>query len=170
MTAQLTETARVVQAFAPVDMETAANNGDWVSMKGFANLLVIFVAAVGTSGDNPVLTMKQATDVSGTAAKALNFTTLQAQVQTALTSSDVPTVITQAAGNTYQSATAGDAAKQRLFTLEFKASDLDSDNGFDCVQFSVPDTGSNAQLGAALYILYGARYAPTVTGVSAIVD
>jgi len=138
------EAAQVVVAFPPVDTQSGANNGDWVSMKNFDRLTVLFIKAAGVAGDDPVLTMKQATDVSGSGAKALNFTRVDSKVgvQTGIGSF---TTNTQAAGNTYTDTVSAEA--QGLFAIEIQASDLDVSNGFDCVQFSVPDTGSaGAQL------------------------
>lgn len=163
----LAEAAQIVTAFVPVDTQAGANNGDWVSMKNFDRLTVIFVKAAGVAGDDPVLTLKQATDVAGTGAKALNFTRVDSKVgvQTGI---GVFTANSQAAGNTYTDLVSAEA--QGLFLIEVQASDLDVANGFDCVQFSVPDTGAaGAQLGAALYVLRHARYAGAGLP-SAIVD
>jgi hypothetical protein len=119
------------------------------------------------AGDDPVLTMKQATDVAGTGAKALNFTRVDAKVgvQTGI---GAFTTNTQAAGNTYTDLVSAEA--QGLFAIEFKAEDLDVNNGFDCVQVSVPDTGAaGAQLLTALYILRGGKFDGAVQP-SAIID
>src|SRR5690349_13417263 len=115
----LVEAAQVVVAFVPVDTQTAANNGDWVSMKNFDRLTVLFVKAAGVAGDDPVLTMKQATDVTGAGAKALNFTRVDSKVgvQTGIGSF---TTNTQAAANTYTDTVSAEA--QGLFAIEIQAS------------------------------------------------
>lgn len=152
----LVEAAQIVAAIIPVDSQSGANNGDWVSMKNFDRLSIIVFKAAGVAGDDPVITVKQATDVSGTSAKALNFTRIDAKVG-AQTGIGAFTTVTQAAGNTYTDTVSAEA--QGLFVIEFKAEDLDVNNDFDCVQLSVPDTGSaGAQLLCGLYILRGARY------------
>jgi len=111
--------------------------------------------------------VKQAQDVSGTGAKALNFTRVDAKVG-AQTGIGTFTTVTQAAGNTYTDAVSAEA--QGLFVIDIQADDLDVDNGFDCVQVSIPDTGSaGAQIGCALYLLHEPRYA-AATLPSAIVD
>jgi hypothetical protein len=96
----LTEEAQLVAAIIPVDLSTAANNGDWVSLKNYDELDIIIFKAAGTAGDDPVITLKQASDVAGTGAKALNFTRVDAKVgvQTGIGQF---TKNTQAAGNTY---------------------------------------------------------------------
>lgn len=152
--ALLAETAQLVSAILPVDSQAGANNGDWVSMKDFDRCTVIVFDAGGTGTDFPVITMKQATDVSGTGAKALNFTRVDYK-QGTLTSVGAYTTATQAAGNTFTPA----AITSGLYLIEFQASDLDVNGGFDCLQLSIPDTGSaGAQLISALYLLRGARF------------
>jgi len=163
----LVEEAQIVSAIIPVDSQSGANNGDWVSMKGFDRISVIVFKAAGVAGDDPVITIKQATDVSGTSAKALNFTRIDAKVG-AQTGVGQFTTVTQAAGNTYTDTVSAEA--QGLFVIEFKSEDLDTNNGFDCVQLSIPDTGSaGAQLLCGLYVLRGARYGSQPLP-SAIVD
>jgi hypothetical protein len=163
----LVEEAQIVAAIIPVDSQTGANNGDWVSMKNYDRCTVIVFKAAGVAGDDPVITIKQATDVSGTGAKALNFTRVDAKVG-AQTGIGTFTTVTQAAGNTYTDLVSAEA--QGLFAIEFKSEDLDVNNGFDCLQLSVPDTGAaGAQLLCGLYVLRGARYGSVPTP-SAIID
>lgn len=165
----LVEECQIVMAIVPVDSQTAANNGDWVSLKGYDRCTVLVIKAAGTAGDDPVLTMRQAQDVSGTNAKALNFTRVDSKVgvQTGI---GVFTKNTQAAANTYTDLVSAEA--QGIFAIEFQSENLDVNNGFDCLQVQVPDTGSaGAQLLTAIYVLRGARYGGA-NGVltSAIVD
>lgn len=160
----LVERAQICAGFGPVDTSAAANNGDWVSMKDFDSCAIIFFKGAGTAGDDPTLTLKQATDVSGTGAKALNFSRVDYK-QGTLTSLGTFTTAMQAPANTYLDATSAENAG--IYVVEVKSDDLDVNNGFDCVQFSVADIGTNAQLGAALYLLRGARYNPPL---SALVD
>lgn len=153
----LVEATQIVAAIIPVDSQSGANNGDWVSMKNFDRCTVVILKAAGVAGDDPVITMKQASDVAGTGAKALNFTRVDSKVG-AQTGIGAFTTNTQAAGNTYTDLVSAEA--QGLFAIEFQSSDLDVNNGFDCLQLSIPDTGAaGAQLISALYILRGARFA-----------
>lgn len=157
LNALFVEENQVVMAIVPVDSQTGANNGDWVSLKNFARCTVLVIKAAGVAGDDPVITLKQASDVSGTGAKALNFTRVDSKVgvQTGI---GAWTANTQAAGNTYTDTVSAEA--QGIFAIDVKSDDLDVTNGFDCLQLSVPDTGSaGAQLLTAIYILRGARYA-----------
>lgn len=162
--ATFAEVFQVCAGFGPVDMSAAANNGDWVSMKNYNRCAIIVFKAAGTAGDTPTVTLTQATDVSGTSSKALNFTRVDVKSGT-LTSVGTYTTVTQSAGNTY----AGTANAAGIYIIEIRSEDLDVANGFDCIQASIPDVGANAQLGSCLYVLYGPRY--TYGGLkSAIVD
>lgn len=163
----LVEEAAIVAAIIPVDSQAGANNGDYVSMKLYDRLTILILKAAGVAGDDPVITVTQATDVSGTGAKALNFTRVDAKVgvQTGI---GAFTTITQAAGNTYTDTVSAEA--QGLFAIEFKSEDLDVNNGFDCVRVAVPDTGAGgSQLLTGLYVLRGARYSAAQVP-SAIID
>jgi hypothetical protein len=151
----LLERAQIVGAFRPVDMSAAANAGDWVSLKNYRHVAIVFHSAIGTAGDDPTLTILQATSVAGASSKALNINTAKAYKKQAATnllstaqwssaSADVST-------NTW---THTDAAEQEvLVVIEFDSDELDVDNGFDCLQASVADVGTNAQLGACYYVL-----------------
>ncbi len=160
------EKNQVVAAIIPVDLMTAANNGDWVSLKNYGRVAAILFKAAGTAGDDPVFTLRQATDVSGTNAKALPFTRIDSKVGTQ-TGIGQFTTTTQAAANTYTDLVSAEA--QAIMVVDIKAEDLDADNGFDCVQLQIPDVGANAQLGCALYILHEPRNAKAQLD-SAIVD
>jgi hypothetical protein len=163
----LVEDTQIVTAIVPVDSQAAANNGDWVSLKNYERCTIVLVKAAGVAGDDPVITVRQAQDVSGTGAKALNFTRIDAKVG-AQTGIGTFTTVTQAAANTYTDTVSAEA--QGLFLIEFEAEELDVNNGFDCIQLQVPDTGSaGAQLIAGLYILRGCKFAGSVAP-SAIVD
>jgi hypothetical protein len=164
----LIEECQIVAAIIPVDSQTGANTGDYVSMKGYDRCTVLVYKAAGVAGDDPVITMTQAQDVAGTGVKALNFTRVDSKVG-AQTGVGVFTTNTQAAGNTYTDLVSAEA--QGLFAIEFKAEDLDVNNGFDCLKVAVPDTGAGgAQLLTALYVLRGARYSGAGVLPSAIID
>jgi len=155
----LAETTQIVSGFIPVDMQTAANTGDYVSLKNYNHVAVVLFKAVGTAGDDPTLTIVQATDVTNSLsdAKALNFTTVWTEQATVLTATGTFTKNTQTAANTYTEATSAEDAA--IWMVEFDAQDLDLANDFDCIMASVGDVGSNAQLGCLLYILSEPRYA-----------
>lgn len=164
--APLAETAQIVSGFLPVDMSAGANAGDWVSLKNYHRLAVVLFKGAGTAGDDPTLTLQQATDVAGTGAKALTFTTVWTK-QGTLTGVGQYTKVTQTAANTYTDLTSAEVAA--LWVVEIRHDDLDIDNDFDCVRATVADIGTNAQVGTLFYILYGPRFGGASLP-SAIVD
>jgi len=158
------ETHQVQMAIVPVDLSAAANNGDWVSLADYESCVALLVKGAGTAGDDPVFTMKQATDASGTSAKAVNFTRIYSKVGTQ-TSLGTFTTTTQAAAGTYTDTVSAEA--QAIIGVEIRADQLDVNNGFAYVQLSIPDVGANAQVGGAVYILSGPRK-PQATPATAI--
>lgn len=143
-------------AFLPVDLETGANTGLVVSLKGYAGAICCLFKKAGTAGDDPVFTLKQSQDVSATGEKALNFTEIRSKLH-ATTVPGLFTTVTQAAANTYTDDTA--AEKSGLICVWVPTDSLDVNNNFDCIRMSIPDTGSaGAELGGAFYILCGSRY------------
>lgn len=150
--------------FVPIDMQDGANAGDWVSLENYRRLEIILFKAAGTAGDDPVITVSQATANDGTGSKALNFTVIYEKVGT-LASTTAWTRQTQSAGNTYENTASAEA--QAIIVIEIDAAMLDVDNGFTFVQASVADVGTNAQLGCILYHLSRPRY-PQGAAISAL--
>lgn len=146
----------IVGAFRPVDLSAAANNGDWVSMKNYDGILVVFHSAIGTAGDDPVLNIDQAKDNGGASSKDLSVSgsakkVFKKQAATDLLSTGVWSLADSdiASGNW----TNADSAEQEaLVAVWVDASDLDVDGGFDFIRATVADVGNNAQLGACYYI------------------
>jgi len=148
----------LVEGWVIVDLQTAANTGDYVSLRDWERVLITFFSAVGTAADDPTLTIQQAQDNAGTGVKALTFDTIyRKQAATSLAAVGTWTKTTQTAANTYTNATA--AEQDLIWVVEFQASDLDVDNGFDHVRATVADIGGNAQLGYLLYILANPKHA-----------
>lgn len=69
---RLIQKLQVVPAIAPVDFNTADNNGDYVSLKNA--LWAAVNISIGVTTGTSVVTVRQAKDVSGTGVKALAFT------------------------------------------------------------------------------------------------
>ncbi len=151
------ENAQIVPAFRPVDLQTAANDGDWVSMKNFHHLVAWFHSAIGTDGDDPTITLEQATNNAGGGAKALAFTDIYVkQAATNLLAVGQFTKTVQASAATYTDTDA--AEEEALWAVEFDSDELDVDGGFDHVRIRVANVGGNAQLGAAYYLLTEPRF------------
>lgn len=174
MNRHILEKIQIPQGFLPVSLDAGANPGDWISLKSYARCAIVFYKAIGTPGDDPVLSFKQAKDVTGASSKALSVTRVdKKQAATNLLAVQTFTTSTSAAPATNDvfDTTAGtwsntDLAEQAaIVVVDIKAEDLDINNGYDCIQISVADVGANADLGSALYLLHDPRYASaTLTG------
>lgn len=150
----------VIPAIVPLDLQTA-RDGDWVSLKNAQGVCFVVFKGVGTAGDDPDITIEQATDIAGTGAKVLNaIATVWKKQGALLTGVGVWTKVTQTADDLFD-ADATSAEEQAVYVFEVETDELDVDGGFDCVRVRVLDTGVNAQLGAALYLLYGLRHQAT---------
>ena len=152
---KLVENAQIVAGFVPLDLQTQ-RDADWVSLRDFNHLSVIFFKGTGTDGDDPTVTLQQATDNAGSGAKALTFTEIWRKQAVDVQTVGQFTKTTQSAASTY---TNSDAHQQAIWVLEIDGDMLDVDGGFDHVRLSVSDTGTNAQLGCVLYVLTQPRYA-----------
>ncbi len=152
-----TEMCQIACGFVPVNLATAANPGDWVSMENFKRLAIIFFKGAGTAGDDPTITVTQATDAAGTGSKALNFQRVARKQGADLFAIGQFTTTAPAAGNTFTNDTL--AETQAIIVIDIDANELDVNNGFKFVQATVSDVGTNAQMGALLYIPYWPRYA-----------
>ena len=143
----------IIEGFPPVDLQTGANDGDWVNLKNAAAVAVVFVSGIGTNCPGPPLTIEQAApNAGGGPSKALNFTVIhRKQAATSLAGTTQWTRTTQTASNTY---TQTDAAEQdALWVVEFLPEDLDVANGFDHIRATVADVGGAAQPGYLYYIV-----------------
>lgn len=149
------QSMNIEAAFVPVDMQTAANNGDWVNLALYQSVVCVLFKAAGTAGDDPVFTLKQAQAADGTGSKDLLFSTIYKKVGTLATTAEF-TRATQTAAASHTDAVSAEA--QAIMAVEVAAEDLDINNGFTFVQMSVPDVGGNAQLGCGFYLLMHPRY------------
>lgn len=164
--ADLAEQIQIVSGFLPVDMSAGNNTGDWVSLKNYERCSIIVFKNAGTAGDDPTVTIQEATAVAGTSAQNLAvIDKVYVKQDTNLLSAGTFSVVTQAAAATYTDATSAEDAA--IWVIDVKAEDLS--DGYDCINASIADVGTNAQVGCILYLLWPARYGEQ-TLVSAIVD
>lgn len=152
----LIEFMQIAGCIVPVNLATAANAGDWVSMADFDRIAIVIFKGVGTAGEDPTITLQQATDASGTGAKALNFVRVDVKQGALLTAIGEFTTTIQTAANTYTNATL--AETQAIIVIDVMASDLDVNNSFKFIQASIADVGTDSQIGCGLYLAYGCRY------------
>jgi len=165
------ESIQVVSVIEPVDLLAGANSGDWVHLggtPGFRRCLFLFTkGAGGTGGDDPTITLQEATSAAGGGAQNLVKIDriYSKEAATDLTSTGVFTIVSQTAAATYSTATLAENAA--LIGVEVKDEDLSA--GFEFVTINVADPGAgNAQIGAVLAVLFEGRYLTQVAG-SAIV-
>lgn len=152
----LIERMQIVAGIVPKDFASGANSSDVVSMKNFGRCGILFIGDVGKTGEDPTLTVLQASSIAPSNAKALNFTDVYTKQGAALSAIGQWTRVTQAAGNTYTSATGGESEK--MWYIEILAEMLDVDNGFDCVQVTIADIGTAGAMGTLLFLLGDPRY------------
>lgn len=175
MNRHFVEKAQLAAGFVPVNMATGANNSDWVSLKNYGRCAIIFFKGIGTAGQDPTITLLQATSVAGAGSKALNITRVDKKQGTDLTTIGTFTTSTSgspASNDTFATNTwtNSDLAEQQgIVVIDVKAEDLDIDNGFDVIRANVADVGTNSQIGGILYVLHEPRYA-SGTLPSAIID
>ncbi len=163
---RLTDFMQIVSAIKPIDFNAAAQAGDWVSLKGYNRMAVVFHGRAGSAGTDVTFTLEQATSVAGAGAKALNFTELFKKEGADILTIGQFTKVTQASGNTYTST--NNEQSDQIVVFDFQPEDLDIKNDFDCVRLSV-NAGNAAKIVSALYLLWDPTYAKEILN-SAIVD
>lgn len=148
MNTRLIESLLPVWACEPKSYSGAANTIKYVSLKNYDRLMV-YIQTGAWAGGTAAVTLKQATAVAGTGAKALSFSWMW--------------VNTAAAPDTYtKTAVASDTfnldTANLLYVIEVVASDLDVANSFDCVGVNIASPGANADFYGVTYTLGNARF------------
>ncbi|MGW7786045.1 hypothetical protein [Streptomyces tricolor] len=138
---------------APVDLSTAAVTGKRVSLKGCGGLTIVVFKGAGTAGDDPTLTLKQHTASSGgTTSNLAVIDHYYLKSATTLAGTEAWSKVTQTAAATIADpGGAGTSAEsQQIIVIEVDAAQLA--DGYTHVSLDVADVGTNAQLGAILYL------------------
>ncbi len=165
------EQVHVVSGIVPVNMATGANAGDWVSLKNYEKVTVIFFKNVGKAAEDPTILFQQGKDVSGGTPIDLDVVDkVYVKQATNLLSTGTFSVVTQAAANTYTEGTSGE--KALIWAIDFYADELDIANGYTSFRVTIADHGTtspNSPFGAVLYLLWPPRYGEQAL-LSAIVD
>lgn len=158
--AKLVEQSKVVTGFGPATPSTSTP--DYVSLKQYHRCAVVIQVLNGTTVTGSAITVKQAQAVANTGEKALPFSWVHANVDTAATDTLVETAVTS---NTFTTNTTN--SKGLLYVIDVDESMLDIANGFDCIRAGTADA-ANTTL-SVTYVLYPAKYAKA-TPPSAIID
>ena len=144
----------------PVDLATADNTGIFQPVRNYARVAFVYFADPGTASQDVTLTLRQATDTSGTGAKNLSAVKKAYVKEHVSTLPSDFTEVTQAAAATYVSTTGGESIE--LEVIEVDPADMDVANGFDCISLNIADPGATAgKIGCVLMIGQRARYADT---------
>jgi len=153
MSNQLVQKMKIISGLNPLDSTGAAANGDYISLKNSHHVTIIIkwgVSLVATQA----ITLTQATSVAGAGAKALSFTKTWVNADTTSSDAFVKTTVTS---DTYDKT----AASQQIHVIEIDASQLDVENGFDCIRVNLESPGANATLQDITYIASRLRHAST---------
>lgn len=138
---------------APVDLSTAAVTGKRVALKGCGGLTIIVFKGAGTAGDDPTVTLKQHTaNTGGTTSNLAVIDHYYLKDATTLAGTEAWSKVTQTAAATIADpGGAGTSAEhQQIIAIEVDAAQLS--DGYTHVSLDVADVGTNAQLGAILYL------------------
>lgn len=146
-------------------LNTAGLAGDYVSMKEYRKVAIIFGLAPASGTDVSAVTVKQAktVDNSPSTEKALAFTTVYKNGAPGTSDALVEMAVTAGTFNTSA------VAALELYVIEIDQADLDINNGFDCIRLAMADPGSVSTPAFCLYVCYGAKQ-KSATPPSAIVD
>lgn len=156
---KLLERIQVAAGFLPVDVSTGTASkriGDWVSLAKYGRLAAVFFKDDGTAGEDPTITLEQATSASGDNAVGLNFSELYEKRAAAggLFGVGQWTKVGKPASSTYTHEDAGES--ELIWAIEVEATDLLP--GYSFVRLNCADVGVNAQLACVLYVLGDPRY------------
>ncbi len=140
--------------FVPADMQTA-QTGKRLYMGGLYSVDVVLVKAAGTAGDDPTLTLQSHTAASGgTSANLATITEYFVKREATLDNDEVWEKFTQSAAATIADpgGATTSAEEQQIVVFTVRLEDLPANHKY--ISVNVADTGTNAQLGAVLYIMH----------------
>jgi hypothetical protein len=164
----LNEGFNIQPGFLPADTDTD-QAGDYISLKDYNKVVVVYAKGAGTAGDDPTLTLYEATAVDGTDAQVLAVIDKHyiKQAATNLTAVGEFTKTAQTAASTIVfNATSAEQTVLDYFVVD--AAQLS--NGFDCIRVDCALAASGgAQYATLLYFLLEPRYGQE-PAVSAITD
>lgn len=148
----------VVAGVAPLDLQTA-RTGNRVSLKNAGAVTVVIFKGAGTAGDDPTFTLKEHTAASGgTSANLAVIDSYHYKGATTLAGSEAWTKVTQAAAATIADPGAAGTSAERQQIVAFDVNAAQLSDGYTHISVDVADVGTNAQLGAVLYLLHELRY------------
>lgn len=136
--------------FQPVDMQTGANTGKRVSLRRAQAVSIVFVKAIGTAGDDPVITVQEHNANTGGTSQnlsAVDHYYIKSATTPGLVGTETWTRTAQSLAATVTMT--GLAASAAIVVIPIDGTKLS--DGFTHISVSVADVGGNAQLGTLLY-------------------
>lgn len=143
------DTVEQIQPFLGSLGVAGAVTGTWADMGAFSHAGVLL--QVNNAAEELTMTLQQATDTSGTGAKALQVRRVYARLEGEV----VYTLVSETPAASYV-LPAGSGASDVV--IEVKESDFDTANDFKALQCNV--VGSTARIQSVTYLLGGASYKP----------
>lgn len=157
----LHEICKFVTGLAPVSLGGSGEDG--VSLKNYSKLTVILLVKNGSAATGAAVTLKQSLNVALGTEKALAFSKMWANIDTAATDTLVETAVT---ANTFD--TDSTNSKDLMYVMEVDATDLDQDLVYTTVRLDVVAL-TDAVL-SIQYILWPSKFADAIGGPTAILD
>lgn len=157
LNALLSEQVKFVIGLDPAVPSTSTP--DYVSLKGFERCTIVVLQKNATTVIGSAIALKQATAVAGTSEKALSFSKMWSNVDTA--AADVLAAVA-VVSDTFTTQAVN--SKNAMYVMEVKAEDLDVNNGFDCIRASTGD--ATAATITVLYILWGSKFPTTIAAIT----
>ncbi len=158
----LHEQVKMVTGLAPI--VPSSSTPDYVSLKNYAKATIIIMVDNATGVTGSAITVKQDDSVAGSSEKALAFTKVYQNEDTAASDLLVETTV---GSNTFTTVTTSN--KNLIYIIEIDAADLDVSGGFDCIRAGTAN--ATAAVVSVLYCLWPNRFASKVIdSPSAIID
>jgi len=155
MNALIAERIKPVMALAIA--VPSSSTPDYVSLKNVTRLSILITILNGSTVTGSAITLKQATAVAATGEKALAFSTMWANTDCAAGDDFTKTTVTS---DTFTTDTTN--AKILQYIIEVDPTDLDMDNGFDCVRLGAGNTANT--------LLFSATYHCEMKTMAAVAD
>ena len=157
---------KVIVALLPQDLSVGGANkqGDWVSLANYDSCTIIYASDVGTANQDCDIDIRQATTNTGGSAKNLNGPRWYGMQH------GTPGMATgDASALLGTSDFTDDGETAAVARCEVTADMLDVGNDFRFIQVRASDSGAAAgKLGAAFYVLQGARHSVDVPNQPAV--
>jgi len=140
---------------SPVNLNTGANTGKRISMRGAKGITFVVFAGVGTAASDLALDLQEHTAYTGGTTADLDIITkYYIKDETALDNDETWVLVTQAAASEITDAggTGVSAEHEQIVVIEVTADQLS--DGYTHISLNAPQPGAT-KLGCVLYVLWG---------------